>query len=114
MQRGSSECVGSGNVGECHMLECQLENYLGWLFLRFLFFFFSIVDYWTEDTVYVHIDEVQSEGNLRFAQSQSWKCLLILDSDCKLCQYLKGFRLCLDKSNNSRKRYLEILEVRLS
>lgn len=63
--------------------------------------------------MYTHRRSTQNEGNLRFAQSQSWKRLLVSDSDCELCQYLKGFRLCLDKSNNS-KRYLEILEVRLS
>lgn len=62
-------------------------------------------------SMYTHRRSTQN--NLRFAQSQSWKRLLVSDSDCELCQYLKGFRLCLDKSNNS-KRYLEILEVRLS
>lgn len=80
----------------------QLENYLGLIFSSrgFFFFFFSFFPFpfdcadWTKIYIYtcVRIDKVQSEGNSLFAQRQSWKRLLALDSDCELCQYLKGFR----------------------
>ena len=77
----------------------QLENYLGLIFSSrgffFFFFFFSFFLFsfdCAEIYTCIRIDKVQSEGNSLFAQRQSWKRLLALDSDCELCQYLKGFR----------------------